>query len=69
MGFKEIMDNPVHPRGEKILAEKLTDRQKVCAWLDKIGEHDPACLSEVLEACAKDASARAYYVSLHDSRA
>lgn len=42
--------------------EKFTDRQKVQLWLDSIGETDPACRNEVLEACAKSKECRAYYV-------
>jgi len=38
------------------------DRQKVNAWLDRINETDEACRAEVLERCAKDPEARAYYV-------
>ena len=39
-----------------------TDRAKVNAWLDRINETDEACRAEVLERCAKDPEARAYYV-------
>ena len=38
------------------------DRQKVNDWLDRINETDEACRAEVLERCAKDPEARAYYV-------
>jgi len=38
------------------------NRKKVLDWLDKIGETDEACRAEVLEQCAKDQEARAYYV-------
>ena len=38
------------------------NRKKVLDWLDKIGETDEACRAEVLERCAKDPEARAYYV-------
>lgn len=44
-----------------------SDRQKVEAWLDKINEHDPACRAEVMEQCAKDREARAYYVSRYEA--
>lgn len=50
---------------EKNIAEinpKPTDRARVNAWLDSIGEDDPACRAEVMDACAKDKGARAYYV-------
>ena len=43
--------------------DKLTDRQKINNWLDSIGEFDPACREEVMDACAKDKEVRAYYVS------
>lgn len=39
-----------------------SDRQKVEAWLTQIGEHDEAIRAEVIEQCAKDREARAYYV-------
>lgn len=32
-----------------------TDRDKVNAWLDSIGETDKACRDEILDACAKGA--------------
>jgi len=38
------------------------DRQKVNDWLDRINETDEACRAEVLDQCAKDPEARAYYV-------
>jgi len=38
------------------------DRQKVTDWLDRINETDEACRAEVLDQCAKDPEARAYYV-------
>ena len=38
------------------------NRKKVLDWLDKIGETDEACRAEVLDQCAKDPEARAYYV-------
>lgn len=40
----------------------MNDREKVTAWLDHIQEKDEACRAEVLEQCAKDKEARAYYV-------
>jgi len=39
------------------------DRQKVNNWLDRINETDEACRAEVLDQCAKDPEARAYYVA------
>lgn len=39
-----------------------SDKAKVAAWLDSIGEHDEACRKEVFEQCAKDKEAREYYV-------
>lgn len=44
------------------LKRAQSDRQKVELWLTKIGEHDEACRAEVIEQCAKDREARAYYV-------
>ena len=40
-----------------------SERAKVNAWLDRINETDEACRAEVLERCAKDPEARAYYVA------
>ena len=40
-----------------------SDRAKVNAWLDKIGEHDPDCRAEVLAQCKDDPTARQYYLS------
>ena len=42
--------------------KKMTDRELVNDWLDKIHETDPACRQEVLDACANDKSARTYYL-------
>lgn len=39
-----------------------SDRAKVNAWLDFIGETDESCRKEVLEQCSKDKEARAYYL-------
>jgi len=36
------------------LQQKVSDRAKVNAWLDKIQEFDEACRNEVLELCSKD---------------
>lgn len=47
----------------------MNDRAKINAWLDHIGEDDPACRDEVLEQCAKDKDARAYYVSRYNELA
>jgi len=47
----------------------LTDRQKVTAWLDHIGETDSELRDEVFNACANGtdlftaAESRAYYVA------
>ncbi len=46
--------------------KKQSDRQKVNLWLDSIGETDPECRREVLDHCAKDPDARAYYVSRYE---
>lgn len=43
-------------------SKQPTDREKVLARLDSIGEDDPACREEVLNACAKDREVRLYYV-------
>lgn len=48
------------------LKNRDTDRQKVEKWLDHINEHDKATRMEVLENCAKDTSARSYYVKRHN---
>jgi len=47
---------------EEFLREDTSDRTKVNAWLDRINETDEACRAEVLDQCAKDPEARAYYV-------
>jgi len=39
-----------------------TDRAKVNSFLDLIQEYDPMLRNEVLEICAKDSTARQYYV-------
>ena len=44
------------------MKEDITDRQKVESWLDSIEENDEAIRAEVLAHCAKDKSAREYYV-------
>lgn len=46
----------------------MTDRQKVNAFLDSINEHDPAIRAEVLDQCAKDGCARAYYIARYELR-
>jgi hypothetical protein len=46
----------------KDLQNMKSDRAKVNAWLDAIGEIDEACRNEVLEHCEKDKEARMYYV-------
>ena len=38
-------------RREEFLSKELTPRQKVLAWLDRIGELDPAEREAVLGAC------------------
>ena len=42
--------------------KQSTDRAKVEAWLDSIGEHDQDCRAEVLAQCKDDKDARAYYL-------
>lgn len=42
------------------------DRAKVNAWLDYINEKYEACRKEVIEQCAKDKEARAYYVKRYE---
>lgn len=44
------------------LKNSVSDRQKVEAWLDHIGEHDKATRDEVFENCAKDKEAKAYFL-------
>ncbi len=44
------------------LKNEKSDRQLINDWLEKINETDPACRQEVLDACANDKSARAYYL-------
>lgn len=48
------------------LKKEQTDRQKVNAWLDKIGSADEKERNEVLELCARDKEARAYYVGRYE---
>lgn len=40
-----------------------SDRAKVNAWLDSIGEHDQDCRAEVLAQCKDDPEAMKYYLS------
>lgn len=40
----------------------MTDRQKVAAWLDFIGEKCEETRREVIELCVTDKAARAYFV-------
>lgn len=51
----------------EILAEKLTDREAVNAWLAGINETCPACIAEVMAQCKADSDARAYYVNRYHS--
>ena len=44
------------------------DRQKILAWLGRIGETDQRCINEVLELCAKDVEARKYYADMADGK-
>lgn len=46
--------------------KSISDRQKVNAWLNYIQETDQACRDEVLELCAKDKEARAYFIRLYE---
>lgn len=51
----------------------MTDEQvaAIRRWLDKIGEHDPEVIDDVLSHCQRDADARAYFVGLaldHDQQ-
>lgn len=48
------------------LKEGLTDRRKVELWLDHIGETDTACRDEVLQQCADNRHARAYFVNRYE---
>lgn len=43
-----------------------SDRQKIEAWLDHIGERDEACRYEVLALCKADLDARQYFVRRHN---
>ena len=47
---------------EEFLRKETPYIAKVNNWLDRINETDEACRAEVLERCAKDPEARAYYV-------
>ena len=47
---------------EEFLRKETPYIAKVNNWLDRIGETDEACRAEVLDQCAKDPEARAYYV-------
>jgi len=48
---------------EEFLRKETPYIAKVNNWLDRIGETDEACRAEVLDQCAKDPEARAYYVA------
>lgn len=57
------------PRSRKdFLGNEMTDRAKISAWLDHIGEDDDACRNEVFEHCKADKGARAYYVGRYETR-
>lgn len=45
----------------------LTPRQKVDAWLDKIGATDPEDRREVLTQCAENKEIRQYYLDRWES--
>ena len=49
------------------LKNQDTDREKINAWLDLIGETDSTCRAEVLKICAANPEARRYYVKRHDA--
>jgi len=48
---------------EEFLRKETPYIAKVNDWLDRINETDEACRDEVLEQCAKNPEARAYYVA------
>lgn len=48
------------------LKTRDTDRNKVNLWLDHINEHDEPTRAEVLNQCAKDKDARAYFVGRYE---
>jgi len=50
-----------HPRNTKtpLTAE---EEKAIRAWLELIGETDPATIAEVIERCQRDADARAYFL-------
>lgn len=50
------------------LKTRDSDRQKVEAWLDFIGEDDPECREEVFTHCKESIEARKYYVGRYETR-
>ena len=46
----------------------MTDREKVLAWLDWIGEDDAECREEVFAHCRESIEARKYYVVRYETR-
>ena len=46
-------------------AQAMGDRAKVNSWLDWINERNPEIRADVLDQCAKDPEARAYFVERH----
>lgn len=48
------------------LKNQMSDREKVLKWLEAINETDPECINEVIEQCASDPQARAYYVGRYE---
>ena len=46
------------------LKSRDSDRKLINDWLDRIGETDKDIRFEVLDTCAKDVEARAYYVKM-----
>lgn len=45
----------------------LSDRQKVLAWLDKIGEKDKAIRDEVIASCEKNIDCRKYLLERYEA--
>lgn len=62
-GDSQNIANPEPSKPSKANAVILTgDLEAISAWLTFIGEHDPACIGEVMDACRADPDALAYYL-------
>lgn len=50
------------PKKHKATPLTAEEEKAIRAWLELIGETDPATIAEVIERCQRDADARAYFL-------